>query len=112
MFVGDSDGRSDSDGRDIREFYGVLGIFARYIASMWIGGNGLYLFIDERKRWRGSILIALASILVIVATITGGSGCPPWRWGHCWHDHQQQTEYRQTFEHGENVSQIPLAVTR
>jgi len=87
---------SNGDGWDARDFYAVYCIccLGCYIASMWIGGNGLYLWSDERRRWRGGILIALATILVIAATITGASGCPPWRWVQCLHDCQQQNEYR------------------
>lgn len=43
-----------SDGRQAGEFYGVLFILALYGSAIWLGGNGVYRFVDERKRLSGS----------------------------------------------------------
>jgi hypothetical protein len=91
------------NGRQASEFYGVLFILACYGGAIWLGGCGVYRFVYEGRRWSGSGLVTLALALALVATLSGGFNCLPWHWGQCG---CQQTEYRQTFEHGENVSQI------
>jgi hypothetical protein len=94
---------SERDGhrRQAGEFYAVLCILGSYGIAIWIGGRGLYRFTDEGRRWSGGIMLVLASILALTATIAGGSGCPPWRWYKCLHDYQNHSEYQQTFQHGE-----------
>jgi apolipoprotein N-acyltransferase len=70
----------DGYGRQIGDFYGVLFIVACLVSAMVIGGNGLYLFIDKRRRWLGGILIAIALTLAIAGCGTGASGFYPWHW--------------------------------
>jgi hypothetical protein len=57
-------------------------------------------------------LIALALILTLAATLSGGFDCLPRRRGRCLHHHQQHSDYRQTFLHdAKNVSQISVLAT-
>jgi hypothetical protein len=96
----------ERNGRQAGEFYGVLFILACYGFAMWIGGTGLYRFVDEGRRWNGGFLIALALTLALIGTLSGGFDRLPWHWGQ---SSRQHSEYRQTFQHdGENVSQKHL----
>ena len=61
---------------------------------MWVGGNGLYYAVDERKRW-GWILFVFAIASAIVATLSGGFRAFPWDWSERWHENQNSIQREQ-----------------
>ncbi len=83
-------------GRDAREGYAVLSFLCCYFACMFGVFWGLTL--SDRNKWIGYAILVLAIAIGVAAALTGARGRLPWDWGKDGYQ-QQQTEYRQTFQH-------------
>lgn len=70
----------------------ILAILCSLVAAMGLGGTGLILAIDKGRPGLGWGCVVVALILAVGACGTGDSGCFPWNWLRCPHDHQE--EYR------------------
>lgn len=106
LLIYDGYGRN-SYGRQASEGYGVLFILTCYVASIGIGGAGLYWVVGERRHWRGGSMIAFALLLDLIATLSGGFDCLPWHWRRCLQG-CSDSDNRQSFQHDWEIVQQKL----